>query len=73
MLHMEVDSVFLLNGIPADTTPCLLLTTTPSSLKTRQRRMPFRSLKTETSCLDDLSIKGDIPEDVSDMEYKIDS
>jgi hypothetical protein len=29
--------------------------------------------KTEISCLDDLSIKGDIPEDVSDMECEIDS
>jgi hypothetical protein len=29
--------------------------------------------KTEISCLDDLSIKGDIPGDVSDTEYKIDS
>jgi hypothetical protein len=29
--------------------------------------------QTEISCLDDLSIEGDIPEDVSNMEYKIDS
>jgi hypothetical protein len=29
--------------------------------------------QTEISCLDDLSIEGDIPEDVSDTEYKIDS
>jgi hypothetical protein len=29
--------------------------------------------QTEISCLDDLSIKGDIPEDISKMEYKIDS
>jgi hypothetical protein len=29
--------------------------------------------QTEISCLDDLSIKGDIPEDVSDTEYEIDS
>ncbi len=29
--------------------------------------------RAEISCLDDLSIEGDIPEDVSDIEYKIDS
>ena len=29
--------------------------------------------RTEISCLDDLSLEGDIPEDVSDIEYKIDS
>ena len=29
--------------------------------------------RAEISCLDDLSIEGDIPEDVSDVEYKIDS
>jgi hypothetical protein len=29
--------------------------------------------QTEISCLDDLSIEGDIPEDISDTEYKIDS
>jgi hypothetical protein len=28
--------------------------------------------QTEISCLDDLSIKGDIPEDISDTEYEID-
>jgi uncharacterized protein (UPF0147 family) len=29
--------------------------------------------QTEISCLDDLSIEGDIPEDVSDIEHEIDS
>ena len=29
--------------------------------------------RAEISCLDDLSIEGDIPEDVSDIEYEIDS
>jgi hypothetical protein len=29
--------------------------------------------QTEISCLDDLSIEGDIPADVSDTEYKIDT
>jgi hypothetical protein len=29
--------------------------------------------QTEISCLDDLSIEGDIPEDISNTEYKIDS
>jgi hypothetical protein len=29
--------------------------------------------QTEISCLDDLSIEGDIPEDISDTEYEIDS
>jgi hypothetical protein len=29
--------------------------------------------QTEISCLDDLSMKGDIPEDISDTENKIDS
>jgi hypothetical protein len=29
--------------------------------------------QTEISCLDDLSIEGDIPDDISDTEYKIDS
>jgi hypothetical protein len=29
--------------------------------------------QTEISCLDDLSIEGDIPEDVSNTKYKIDS
>jgi hypothetical protein len=29
--------------------------------------------QTEISCLDDLAIKGDIPEDISDTEYEIDS
>jgi hypothetical protein len=30
-------------------------------------------VQTEISCLDDLSIEGDIPEDISDTEYEIDS
>jgi hypothetical protein len=29
--------------------------------------------QTEISCLDDLSIEGDIPEDISNTEYEIDS
>jgi hypothetical protein len=29
--------------------------------------------QTEISCLDDVSIEGDIPEDISDTEYEIDS
>jgi hypothetical protein len=29
--------------------------------------------QTEISCLDDLSIEGDIPEDISDTEHEIDS
>jgi hypothetical protein len=29
--------------------------------------------QTEISCLDDRSIEGDIPEDISDTEYEIDS
>jgi hypothetical protein len=29
--------------------------------------------QTEISCLDDLSIEGDIPEDILDTEYEIDS
>jgi hypothetical protein len=29
--------------------------------------------QTEISCLDDLSIEGDIPEDISDTKCKIDS
>ena len=29
--------------------------------------------QTEIDCLDDLSLEGDIPDDVSDTQYKIDS
>jgi uncharacterized protein (UPF0147 family) len=29
--------------------------------------------QTEISCLEDLSIEGDIPEDISDTEFEIDS
>jgi hypothetical protein len=29
--------------------------------------------QTEISCLDDLSIEGDIPGDISETEYEIDS
>jgi hypothetical protein len=29
--------------------------------------------QTEINCLDNLSLKGDIPEDISNTEYKIDS
>jgi hypothetical protein len=29
--------------------------------------------QTEISCLDDLSLEGDIPDDISKMSYKIDS
>jgi hypothetical protein len=40
--------------------------------ETEENAILIACLKTEISCLDDLSIEGDIPEDISDTEYEID-
>ena len=47
--------------------------TWPRSLKMRKKENAILIARTDISCLDDLSIEGDIPEDVSDIKYEIDS
>jgi hypothetical protein len=42
-------------------------------MKQRRRESAVLIAQTEMSCLDDLFLKGDIPDDLSDTSYKIDS
>jgi hypothetical protein len=62
------------NGISADThDPLPSVDDVAEIAENETEENAILIAQTEISCLDDLSIKGDIQEDVSDTEYKIDS